>query len=104
MIEKVSEKALEFDREFLAEISGENSTNRKRLNIVCRALKEAIRTDLTPRQREVLLLYYHKQMKMYQIAAMLGIAPSTVSHTIKRAKLRLKKSLRFYMEFLNCRF
>ncbi len=104
MREKVAADLMEFDREFLAEISGESSTNRERLNIVCRALKQAIRTDLTPRQREVLLLYYQEEMKMYQIAALLSRDPSTISRTITRAKARLKKSLRFYMEFLNCKF
>lgn len=58
-------------------------------------LIRCIREDVTPRQREVLLLYYVKRLKHWEIANQLGLERSTVSRTIKRGEDKLKRCLRY---------
>ena len=73
----------------------EESDGHSRLveNLLC-----CIREDVTPRQREVLLLYYFRGMKQIEIAQQLGVARSTVSRTIQRGERRLKRCLRYGAE------
>ena len=47
------------------------------------------------RQQQVLTLYYDQGMNMTQIAQTLGVNCSTVSRTIRRAKQRLYRCLRY---------
>ena len=61
-------------------------------------LIRCIREEITPRQREVLLLYYFRGKRQIEIARQLGVARSTVSRTIKRGELRLKRCLRYGAE------
>lgn len=61
-------------------------------------LTRCIREEITPRQREVLLLYYFRQMRQTEIADQLGVARSTVSRTIRRGEQRLKRCLRYGAE------
>ena len=56
---------------------------------------ERLRRGLTPRQREMVFLYYDRGLKMSQIAQKLGVNRSTVSRTVKRAKQRLYRCLRY---------
>ena len=57
---------------------------------------------VTPRQREVLLLYYAEQLNTRQIGEKLGVDKSTVARTIKRGEARLRRCLRYGAEaFLN---
>ena len=51
-----------------------------------RNLRRARELELTPRQREVLILYYDKGLKMHQIARRLGVNESTVSRTGSSAR------------------
>ena len=55
----------------------------------------AIREELTPRQRQIVEMYYIKQMPMHYIARELGVVPSTVSRTLARAKIRLERCLKY---------
>ena len=55
----------------------------------------ALREDVTPRQRECMLLYYEKQLNMRQLGELMGIDKSTVSRTIKRGETRLRRCLRY---------
>ena len=50
---------------------------------------------LTPRQKQVLTLYYDHGLTMGQIALKLSVNPSTVSRTLSRAKRRLYRCLRY---------
>ena len=60
-----------------------------------RGLRRAREQELTPRQREMVFLYYDRGLKMSQIAQKLGVNRSTVSRTVKRAKQRLYRCLRY---------
>ena len=70
----------------------DNSDQRERL---LRNLRRAREQELTPRQREMLALYYDRGLKMVQIAKKLGVNRSTVSRTIKRAQDKLRRYLRY---------
>ena len=69
--------------------------NSAQLSRVKRNLVRALREDVTPRQREVLLLYYAEQLNTRQIGEKLGVDKSTVSRTIKRGERRLQRCLRY---------
>ena len=64
----------------------DNSQQMARLK---RNLVRALQEDVTPRQREFLLLYYGER---------LGVDKSTVSRTIKRGEARLRRCLRYGAE------
>ena len=75
---------------WMREHAEDNSDQLERLR---RNLRRAREQELTPRQREA--LYYDRGLKMPQIARKLGINRSTVSRTVKRAKERLYRCLRY---------
>ena len=55
----------------------------------------AMNEELTERQRELINLYYLEEMSMTEIAQRLDLSPSTVSRTLKRGRVRLKKYLKY---------
>ena len=59
------------------------------------AIRQALTRELTPRQRQLVNMYYIEQMQMQDIADELGLHISTVSRTIKRGRERLKTCLRY---------
>ena len=71
------------------------SDNSAQMSRVKRNLLRALREDVTPRQREMLLLYYGEQLNMRQIGTRLGVDKSTVSRTIKRARRNLRDRLKY---------
>ena len=78
-------------------MAGDNSeqVNRLRRNVTL-----ALREDVTPRQRECMVLYYQKGLNMRQIAELTGVDKSTVSRNIKRGESRLRRCLRYGAEQL----
>mgnify|MGYP004617073725 FL=1 len=77
---------------WLQEESDDNGCRRQRL---LHNLTKAVAEELTPRQREMLHLYYYEQLNMVQIAARLGVNKSTVSRTLCRARRRLHHILQY---------
>lgn len=71
------------------------NTNSEVLIRLRQNLRRARQQELTPRQQQVLTLYYDQGMNMTQIAQALGVNCSTVSRTIRRAKQRLYRCLRY---------
>lgn len=69
--------------------------NSEQLSRLRRNLRAAREQELTPRQAEMLRLYFDEEKTMVQIAQELGINRSTVSRTIARAKARLYRCLRY---------
>ena len=59
------------------------------------AVRCAIDSELTCRQKQLVHMYYIEQMRMQDIADELGLHISSVSRTIKRGREKLKKSLRY---------
>ena len=72
------------------ENAGDNSERLERLR---RNLRQARERELTPRQ--LLELYYDRGMTIPQIAGELGLNRSTVSRTLRRARDRLYRCLRY---------
>ena len=87
---------------FFSEFMQVPVNNRARLDVVSRALHKAIETELTPRQQEILMMRWFRHMRIKEIAAELELTSSTVSRTCKRAEQRIRKALRFYIDYLNC--
>ena len=69
--------------------------NREQMGRLKRNLTHALRQDITPRQREYMMLYYGKCMSMSDIAREFGVNKSTVSRTLKRGRQRLFRCLRY---------
>lgn len=69
--------------------------NREQINRLKRNLTHALRQDVTPRQREYMLLYYGQGLSMDEIGRQLGVNKSTVSRTLKRGRQRLYRCLRY---------
>ena len=69
--------------------------NSGELESVREKLARALREEVTPRQRQVLSLYYYDEMNLEEIGAQLGIDRSTVSRTLKRGEGRLRRCLRY---------
>lgn len=69
--------------------------NSERLERLRRNLRRAREQELTPRQRQLLELYYDQGMTIPQIAEELGLNRSTVSRTLRRARDRLYRCLRY---------
>lgn len=80
------ERACAVDTDLLG---NEGSERDELITIVERALKR-----LSPRQREILLLRWRRQLTYGQIAAELGIAPGTASAHMQRAIAHLQQAMR----------
>jgi RNA polymerase sigma-70 factor (ECF subfamily) len=73
---------------------GNKDGNASRLRSI---LLKVINNELTPRQKEIIMLYYFKDKDTTEIAGQLGVSPQAVSAARARARLRLFKVLRYYM-------
>ena len=69
--------------------------NSAQINRLKRNLARALRQDVTPRQREYLMLYYGEGLNLREISQRLGVNKSTVSRTMKRGRERLHRCLRY---------
>ena len=77
---------------WLRENSPDNSEQMDRLR---RNLQAARAQELTPRQQQVLELYYDRHLPTTEIARLLGVRRSTVSRSVCRARARLYNALRY---------
>ncbi len=66
----------------------------QRYRAMRRALKQAMREELTPRQRECMELWMAGE-KEKDIAKELGLVPSTVTEHLQRGTVRLRRALRY---------
>lgn len=60
-----------------------------------RKLALVLREEVTPRQREILWLYYGEDLNTREIGDRLGLERSTVSRTLKRGEERVRRCLRY---------
>lgn len=77
---------------WLREQQQDNDESLERLR---RNLRDARLDELTPRQAELLRLRFDEGLSVREIARRQGVSPSTVSRTLKRAKERLHRCLRY---------
>lgn len=87
------------DNEFMWDLAAwerENGEdNSEQLERLRRNLRRVRSAELTPRQAQLLHLYYDLGYSMSGIAGELGIDKSTVSRTISRGRERLKRYLQY---------
>ena len=76
----------------------QGQTNRREREEYRRFLYRAIKTHLTHRQTQVMLLYYFEGKNITEIAQELGLNKSTVSRTFRRSLNRLTDLARLYFE------
>lgn len=76
----------------------QGQTNRREREEYRRFLYRAIKTQLTHRQTQVMLLYYFEGKNITEIAQELGLNKSTVSRTLRRSLNRLTDLSRLYFE------
>lgn len=72
--------------------AGDNSRRRERL---LRNLRRAMTEELSPRQQEILELYYFRDLTVSEIARRLGVNKSTVSRSVRRSCRRLRRFLQY---------
>ncbi len=77
---------------YVQQIAAHNTAEHTRLK---KNLIRAIREELTDRQREVLIMYYVRKLSVTEVAAELGVYPSTVTRTLHRGERRLFRCLRY---------
>ncbi len=76
----------------------QGQTNRREREEYRRFLYRAIKTQLTHRQTQVMLLYYFEGKNITEIAQELGLNKSTISRTLRRSLNRLTDLARLYFE------
>lgn len=74
-----------------------DESNTKQLEIMKKALMDAIETELTPRQRQMVTEYYFGGETVTSLAEKYNISKSTVSRHISRSRERLKSALKYGM-------
>lgn len=62
-----------------------------------RILLKVINNELTPRQKEIIMLYYYKGTDTVKISQKLGITPQAVSAVMARARMRIYRILQYYI-------
>lgn len=87
----------EEDSDINALFSDENETDKysKRANVK-RVLLRVIENELTERQKQIINLYYFKNMNIVSIAEKLEVSPASVSITMKRARNTIIKYMQYY--------
>ena len=85
----------EFEGDMAAYMRSIAEDNDEMLSRLKRNLRIARKEELTPRQAEMLYLYFDRSLTMAEIGKELGVGKSTVSRTIARAKRRLHRCLRY---------
>ena len=97
---RIPENIAECDPYLIRDLMGQSYTNRKQLKLCAHALTEVIQNDLTPRQKEMILLYYYQNLNNKQIADRLHVNPSTVCRTLSRARKRIYQLVHVYFDYL----
>ena len=63
--------------------------------IQLRRMQRVMDAELTPPQREVLMLYYFEELRPSEIARIRGVHRSSILRTLRRAERRLQKYLKY---------
>lgn len=74
----------------------DSDTNIRDIKKMKQILCEALKSELTERQRQCVTMYYYDDMKMKEIASTLSLSPSTVTRHIKAAQRKLKNVAKYY--------
>ena len=80
-------------KKFKNQFSDDNAKERKKM---LKMIEKVAEGELTYRQKECLFMYYERGMKMCEISDILGICISCVSRHVKKAKIKIQKTLAYY--------
>lgn len=80
-------------RELLLDKNTEDSDDS--LRKLRKTLLNVINNELTARQKEIIMLYYFKNMDIVRISEMLGISFQAVSAAMKRARLKIYRYMQY---------
>ena len=58
-------------------------------------VREIVDSELTPRQREIYLLYYEEGMEQFEIAEKMRMNKSTICRTLQRAERTVDRIMRY---------
>ena len=81
--------------DLLAHTTSDDTSNATQLQRLISFLPKAMEQELTPRQQQLVELYFFQEMSVTQIAQTLHLHPSTVSRTLHRAVQRLQHVLQY---------
>ena len=70
--------------------SNESSVSRMK-----RILLNVINNELTPRQKQIIMLYYFKGLDTVTIARQCGVTPQAVSAVMSRARKRMYRIMKY---------
>ena len=87
----------EADREIRAILKEDIDDSEELTGKLKRTMLKVIKNELTPRQKEIIMLYYFKDMDIVHIAGLLEITPQAVSSAMKRARLKIYRYLQYYI-------
>lgn len=88
-----SEEDLNLNSIISDESEKDNSIHKKKARKI---LLKIINNELTERQKQIIMLYYFKNMNIVSIADMLKVSPASVSVTMKRARNNIIKYMKYY--------
>ncbi len=77
--------------------AGQEELEAKRRARLLRVMRQACKRELTPRQQQMVQLYFFENLTMPMIAHRLGVNKSTVSRCIGAAKRRIAPCVRYFM-------
>ena len=99
-MKRVPMEVLEFDRSILKMLqTDEAEDNGERLKRLKRAMRDVIKNELTPRQREVINMRFFDGLSGNEIAGKLGLDHSTVSRTLARARKNVYDRLKYFYKY-----
>ena len=78
-------------------ILGSNDDEEGNAQRLRRVLLKVINNELTPRQKEIIMLYYFKDMDIVSISRKLDVTPQAVSAVMSRARMRMFRILQYYV-------
>lgn len=87
----------EADREIRAILKEDSDDSGEFVDKLKRTMLKIIKNELTPRQREIIMLYYFKDMDIVHIAGLLNVTPQAVSSVMKRARLKIYRYMQYYI-------
>lgn len=88
----------EADRGIRSILINDNNESDARINKLKRMLLNVINNELTARQKEIIMLYYFKEMNIVRIAELFDITPQAVSASMKRARLKIYQYMKYYVK------
>ena len=90
------QKAVSDESFFTDAPSVENGIDRK---LIKKALLYVINQELSPKQRQYVVMYYSENLNMEEIAKRCGVSKSTVSRTVSRARKNIADRIGILVKF-----